>query len=161
MKIRALVSAPVAVALAACTSSAPPDPLFDGLVGSQRMELFALHPFPHELTDPTPPADDFHGYRILGRAAVADLAERNTLVALVRRGVEASDGSVAACFNPRHGLSITKDGHVTDLVICFECLSMNVYVDGVRAEARLTADTFTADVTAHFTANGLVIHAGG
>jgi hypothetical protein len=150
--------APFVLALVGCTSSAPPDPLLDGLAGAQRLELLALHPYPHERTEPLTPAADFHGYEILGRADATDAAERDALLALVRRGIAASDGSVAACFNPRHGLSFTKDGHVTDLVICFECLSLTIYVDGARADSRLTAATFAADVTAHFAAHGLVLH---
>jgi hypothetical protein len=159
MKRLTTLLAPLPFVIAACTSSPPPDPLFDGLVGSQQMELFALHPDSREPTGQTPSAYAFHGYTVLGRAEVLDMPERDTLVGLVHRSVAASDRTVALCFDPRHGLRITKDGHTTDLVICFECFKMDVFVDGVRErERRLIAATFAADVTAHFTAHGLALH---
>lgn len=45
---------------------------------------------------------------------------------------------VAPCFNPRNGLTVTQGEEAWDLVICFECLSIRVYLAGERNGAGLT-----------------------
>ena len=44
----------------------------------------------------------------------------------------------AACFIPRHGIRMTSGRDTVDLVICFECLSVNVYVNDKREKGFLT-----------------------
>jgi len=73
------------------------------------------------------PKDDFHGYKVLGKTTVKKDDKKAILDAL-HAGLKASDGSVADCFNPRHGLRATHDGKTVDLVICFECLAMQTFV---------------------------------
>ena len=34
------------------------------------------------------------------------------------------------CFNPRHGIRVTRAGQVTDFVICFECRWLRIHRDG-------------------------------
>ena len=46
----------------------------------------------------------------------------------------------AACFNPRHGIRATHDGKTVDLVICFECFSLQVFLGDTKAGA-LTTDS--------------------
>ena len=46
---------------------------------------------------------------------------------------------VAGCFNPRHGIRLIGGGETTDLVICFECLQVQVFVDGRRPGGFLTS----------------------
>ena len=52
-----------------------------------------------------------------------------------------SKGLVAGCFNPRHGIRATAGGKTVELVICYECLSMKVYVDGKAKRAVLTTSS--------------------
>ena len=40
---------------------------------------------------------------------------------------EESEGDAAACFNPRHGLRVTRNGKTIDFVICFECFQVKVF----------------------------------
>jgi hypothetical protein len=44
---------------------------------------------------------------------------------------------MALCFRPRHGVRAKSGGRAVELVICFECSWVKVYVDGkeVRDEA--------------------------
>ena len=51
------------------------------------------------------------------------------------------DGLAAGCFNPRHGNRATRGTGVFDLVICFECFAISVYVDGERKSGFLTSDS--------------------
>ena len=61
------------------------------------------------------------------------------LVAALKKGVEENDGTVANCFNPRHGIRATHEGNTVELVICFECLSMQAYLGAERSGALTTA----------------------
>ncbi|QDU83377.1 hypothetical protein Pla163_04760 [Planctomycetes bacterium Pla163] len=161
-RIRHLLVAAAGVLAVACA----PTPVvatgvLAGLAQSDAMTIHALYPYLVRNEDGQPVDDDsetFHGYRILGSADVDDPSRRDLLVRLVERGIEDSDGRVAACFNPRHGLSIVVDGQVTDLVICFECHSMSVYEDGVEVAGHLTARGLAPQVTALFEEAGLTIH---
>lgn len=81
-------------------------------------------------------------YAVLGRA-VMDPATRLRVVQALYDGMDDNDGTVAACFNPRHGLSATTAGPEpkrVDLVICFECYSFQAFVDGEHAANSLTTD---------------------
>jgi hypothetical protein len=71
-------------------------------------------------------ADRFHNWKILGKTTVKDDVAKKVRSA-VEKGVKDSDGSVAACFNPRHGIRIVHEMKTYDLVICYECLSANVF----------------------------------
>lgn len=140
-----------------------PDGLLGHLAGSDAMTIHATHPYEHEFMeggefeDRADTVPRFHGQPVLGTAQVTDAALRDRLLALVERGIEASDGRVAMCFDPRHALSIVKDGRVTDLLICFECYSMSVWVDGAKLEGHLTARSVEPGVSAIFEDLGLAI----
>jgi hypothetical protein len=75
------------------------------------------------------PKDGFHGYRALGKTEVK-AADRKKLADALRLGVEGNYWTVAGCFLPRHGVRMTADKKTVDLVICFQCMSVLVFVDG-------------------------------
>lgn len=153
------------LALAACTTSEDrrlPGEADAWLAGATRIEIFALDPMHEALygTD-SPESESLHGYRILGRAVLEDPAKCAELGGLIRRGIRESDGRVAACFNPRHGLRIERDSRELELVICFECLSMHAYGEalgtpGDNASA-LTSDSVEREVSRIFESAGLTI----
>lgn len=171
-----LVSLLLGVGSAGCSTnpdevaSPRPDGLFASLADAEAGEIFALHPYPWQLEQeqrereeaeaPTSEDanEDLHGYRILGRAQLASASDRNHLLALIEKGIEDSDGTVAACFNPRHGIRIVKGGVVTELVICFECLSLHVYKGGVQSGSETTSIRYSRAVTALFERHGLELH---
>lgn len=74
------------------------------------------------------PKDGFHGWKVLGKTEVKDASVRKNLLTALKQGVAENKGDVARCFNPRHGIRATLDGKATDLVICFECLQVKVFV---------------------------------
>lgn len=112
-----------------------------------------------------PPPDagpeEFHGFKTLGRAAIADAAEQRRLVELVYQGVGESNDSVASCFNPRHGISAEKGGRSVDLLICYECLSLKVFSASEKGETILTARAVEKEISALFAARGLKIAGRG
>jgi hypothetical protein len=71
--------------------------------------------------------DDFHGYKVLGAMPIRDAKTRKRFVAAFEKGITQNDGVIAACFNPRHGIIVTRNGQQADFVICFECFQFQVY----------------------------------
>ncbi len=87
-----------------------------------------------------PVKDGFHRWKVLGKTEVKDKGEQKKLADTLRLAAEDNFGMVAGCFNPRHGIRLKGDGKTVDLVICFECLSVEVYVDGEAKKGFLTTD---------------------
>jgi hypothetical protein len=86
-----------------------------------------------------PASERFHGWPVLGKLEVTDPADRKKLLDALDAGIKASDGTVAACFNPRHGIRAVKGGDTIEYVICFECLQVEIHKNGKR-ESKLTTD---------------------
>jgi len=95
-----------------------------------RLFLYSLNPHDYRVFDGKLPENSdqtFHRYPVLGGVEITSLEEKTNLLNAFTKGIRESDGQVAACFNPRHGLRIV-DGTVTnDFVICFECLQVQAY----------------------------------
>lgn len=141
--------------VASCTSSGgespapgPHLPLSEPVQGAfeaaEVWTLRALDPVPHALRaergEASPDAELLRGYAVLGTAEVTDGALKARLADHLTRAVEASDGMVAACFDPRHALSCQGPEGSYDVLICFECLQIYVYGDGdERSETALVA----------------------
>ena len=168
MHLRSLLLTFILAGIAASCSTSHEEviPLDDRslLEQSSQMEIFALHPNRHsDEGKPKGADDDFHGYRILDRARLDDAKERKRLVSLVYQGIDKSNGMVAACFDPRHGIRARNGDQVVDLVICYECLQIHLHrsTDGDGAdESALTSETVEPAVTRIFEAHGLEIHRG-
>jgi hypothetical protein len=106
------------------------------LASPDRLELLSLEPATSRLS--CAKADDtsgdgacFHGWQVLGRTTVAPRPSQRALVAALDAGIAGSDGGIAICFQPRHAIRAVRGKSTVDLLICFECLSMIAYVDGV------------------------------
>jgi hypothetical protein len=92
---------------------------------SPSVELYSLDPARRD----DPESGSWLGFGLLGRVRLdGEAAQRATSELL--RAVDDSDGTVAMCFEPRHALRAQSGGHVYDFLLCYECLSMNVFVDG-------------------------------
>jgi hypothetical protein len=114
-----------------------PEHLLTLLEKAERFELLSLNPERAK----EKAVDDFHGYKVLGKTTVTDAAVRKKLVAALKKGVEDNDGAAAGCFNPRHGIRVTRDGKTADFVICFECLFVQVHVGGKLEKGLRTTDS--------------------
>jgi hypothetical protein len=95
----------------------------------ERFLLLSLDPtHPDSRQAPSPqPKEMFHDYAVLGKTEISDAVIRAELLRALYKGIADSDGVVAACFNPRHGISATLGSETVDLVICFECLSIETH----------------------------------
>jgi hypothetical protein len=70
--------------------------------------------------------DGFRGYPILAQAEILDPNLRSELKSTLVKGMN-QNAVAAKCFNPRHGLRVSSGLRTVDLVICFECSSLEVH----------------------------------
>jgi hypothetical protein len=91
-------------------------------------ELYSLDPEQRK----DPPKVAFHEWRVLGKTTVKDADTRKRLLAALEMGAKTNDGTVADCFNPRHGVRVKSGGKTVDLVICFECYKTVIYTGGEK-----------------------------
>jgi len=128
------------------------------LAAAQGARLYALHPYLHETSGPAwADAERLHDYVVLGSAEVA-ADDAAAVLEAIFDGIRASDGTVAACFNPRHGVRVVDGEHVVDLVICFECLSLSVHRDGEFVQSLTTTSAPEAALAPALEAAGLTLH---
>lgn len=89
---------------------------------------------------PSTDAGAFHGVPVLGQTSIEDQKKRAELISALYDGINDSDGTVAACFIPRHGIHIVQGQQVVDYVICFECLQVEIY-QGNAQSSKLTTQS--------------------
>lgn len=70
--------------------------------------------------------DKFHGYPILGKVELKELAVREQLVDAFKSGSPGDHHKTASCFWPRHAISTISGEKKIDYVICFECIAYRV-----------------------------------
>ncbi|MCB9911347.1 MAG: hypothetical protein H6829_13875 [Planctomycetes bacterium] len=100
----------------------------DVLRGAAELELVAINPdWPTEASREDPAT--MHGYTVRGRATLTDRAQRLELLSALAAGARENDGTVAACFDPRHALRAEYQGQTYELIVCFECLSFQIWND--------------------------------
>jgi hypothetical protein len=84
--------------------------------------------------------EKFHGYPALGKIEIADADAREKIVSALKEAVAKSDGAVATCFFPRHGLRAIENGRTIDYVVCFQCTQMLIFDGDSRTEKPITRD---------------------
>jgi hypothetical protein len=100
--------------------------------------VYSLEPLSPVMQGAQPNAKEtFHGHTILGQTEIKDTVTRRRLVAAFNHGVSDHDGSVAACFVPHHGVRVKQGTQTIDLVICFMCAQVKVYINGQESETIL------------------------
>jgi hypothetical protein len=98
---------------------------------AKELELYSLDPDPKK----EQAADGFHGWKVLGKTIVKDAETRKKLLAVLKKGIADNKGEGAKCFEPRHGIRATYDGKSADLVICFACDRIRVFVNEKQVES--------------------------
>lgn len=86
----------------------------------ERFVLLSLQPA-HEYISKhraEPAGEMFHGCPVLGKTEIRDKVTRARLLDALNQGIGASAGLYAMCFNPHHGISVTRGNETVDLVIC-------------------------------------------
>ncbi len=126
------------------------------LFNAPELELVAINPdWPTEESraDPT----TLHGYSVRGRSTLVEREKRLELLVALGEGAMENDGVVAACFNPRHAIIAQYDGKVCELIICFECLTFQVWDGNERVETVDLSETPRATFDRIYTSLGLSI----
>jgi hypothetical protein len=123
LKVRPSVCAMLGLLAGGCDGSDPAADALKTLEGAESYELLSL--------DPGKPvgemhADHFAGHRVLGRLQISDQATRHKLNDALRAGMQEQGVQQPKCFDPRHGIRVTRAGKTTDLVICFACRRVRV-----------------------------------
>lgn len=96
---------------------------------SDQMEIYALR----SEGEPSEPGETpYLESAIVQRADVPDPDQRQRILDVVASGLKSSNEAMA-CFNPHHGIHMVRHDRTIDLVICFECESVHVYIDGKQA----------------------------
>ena len=107
-----------------------------------------------------PSAENFHEWKILGKSEVKEAADRKKLVDALRQAAEDNAGTTTGHFWPRHGLRLRSGKEMADLVICFQCLSIQVYVNGNMSKGFLTTGDPQKEFDAVLRAAGLELSSG-
>jgi hypothetical protein len=128
------------------------------LAKADTFELYSLDPT-REPGKEVPAADAFHGWKILGKTEVKADAARKRLADALRTGAEDNPGIVAACFIPRHGIRLTGGGKTIDLVICFQCMSVQVFEDDKPVKGFLVTNSPQKELDAVLKAAGVKLPA--
>jgi hypothetical protein len=131
--IVAVVALIAAAALAYLRWHGMPRVAWKALNDADRYELLSLYPY---LSKP-----DYYNHEILGRTVITDVAVRDRLNHTFQAGVRQSDGTIMACFYPRHGIRVTHAGVTTDFVICFECRQVQVWRGNQKIASFLVSES--------------------
>jgi hypothetical protein len=130
--------------------SSLPTPVVGVLESADSYEIYRLEPNGAEA--PKAGEEVFHNHVILGRAEVKDKQLQTKITDIVNKGV-GQGGTQAKCFNPRHGIHAVRGTSTVDLVICYECSTVEVGDNG-RWSTVTTGDV-QSDLDAAFRSAGL------
>ncbi len=131
-------------------------PFRDILFQAGEFELVALNPdWPTKESKADP--KNLQGYTVRGRATISDRALRLELMQALGDGARENDGMVAACFNPRHAIIATHNGKTCEIIICFECLTFQVWDGSTKIETVDLSETPRTTFDRIYTAAGLSI----
>ncbi len=108
-----------------------PDAVKKALEAAEKIEFFSLNPI--QVEDEEFEGEMFHHFEVLGKTTIAEETMQSLLEAF-KKGVNDNDGTVAACFLPRHGIRVTFEEKVYDFVICFECMQVQWHIDDEKQE---------------------------
>ncbi len=102
------------------------------LNAAESLELISLDPDAEKLDEGEKERGYFQRWKILGSTVVKDRDARDELVKTIVNGVpdKASELEVALCFIPRHGLRAKVKDSLVEMIICYQCKRINVFVDG-------------------------------
>jgi hypothetical protein len=115
-----------------------------GLNRPERLVLYSIDGGPTRpdsvQTSEPPSKEKFHGYPVLGKVELTDADKLKEISDAIKSGLARSDGSMAACFWPRHAIRSVENGRTIDFVICFECSQLQIHQDNSVDVKPITRD---------------------
>lgn len=106
-----------------------PSEVSDLFYRADSVELISLIPDDQSHSD----LKKFHGYPILGSIALTDKKYLGNMANELDRAVDTNDSFGVRCFWPRHGLRAVVKNKTIEILICFQCHRLHVWVDGEHA----------------------------
>ena len=103
-----------------------PQAAMEALEGAEQMTLFSIDP--GRFSTSPPGTVRFHANIILGETVISRSEQRRQIARELQRAVSASDGTMYMCFEPRHGLRVTRGAETCDFPICFQCGRVDTFV---------------------------------
>jgi len=131
-----LVLGCISFTIVGCTSLVPAPSPFDNFTSPDEFTLYSLRPAMEVRDGGDPKDENFHGHTVVGKTAVS-AEDQKKLADAFRKGVADHDNSVAGCFLPHHGMRMTQDDRMVDLVICFKCAQVLVYAPDGKSSSIL------------------------
>ena len=98
----------------------------------------------------------FHGYPVLAKTEIESPSDRLEILTAVKQGIAQFHDHEHTCFWPHHGVSLLQGGKRIDYVICFHCLQLEQYVDGVD-EHKSTSDSPATVLNSHLAKAGISV----
>jgi hypothetical protein len=98
--------------------------------------------------------EKFHGYPVLGKVEITDADKRHEIATALKDGLAQSDGKMAKCFWPRHGIRVVEKGRTIEYVICFECYQLVAHEGDSQSVKPVTRDPQSV-FDRHLTAAGI------
>ncbi len=81
----------------------------------------------------------FQGYEVVSAKEIKDKSTRERMLEAVYSGIRGGDPSKqASCFEPHHALHAQLGNQSVDIVPCFDCRNVYVFVDGTRRDGAIT-----------------------
>ncbi len=96
---------------------------YDIFKHGEKVVLYSIDP---KQTNTSNVKDSFNNYPVLSKVEVVDPNLQSELKSALIEGMN-QNAIAAKCFNPRHGLRVSWGLKTIDVVICFECSSLEVY----------------------------------
>lgn len=93
---------------------------------NSELEFFSLSP---KHRPENKEAEKFHGFEVLGKMIISDKQTRAEMIDALESAIGKTDFA-PRCYWPRHGIRCNHQGKEIDLIVCFECSPVIVYVDG-------------------------------
>jgi hypothetical protein len=110
------------------------------LLTAEKFDLLSLNPKRVEADAVSLTNEPFHRHQVLGQSPVTDRKMREELVQSLADGIKHNRRIASKCFNPRHGIRARRGTNTLDLVICFECGTLQWYRDQAKDGAFVNGD---------------------
>jgi hypothetical protein len=81
----------------------------------------------------------FHRYPVLGKLNITSVADRVVILDAIQKAKKPGPTAVE-CFDPRHGVRLTRNGTTIDYVICFYCTKYDEYLDALQVASQWQID---------------------
>ena len=102
-----------------------PEEMHFVLANCDALTVYALHPDDSRAAE----YDElFHGYAALGETQVQAAPVKRKVIASLYQGMADDDAMQMLCFIPRHGVRAVHGSRVVDLVLCYQCGNMRIYL---------------------------------